>query len=87
MSNDVDIAARLMALEDRTAIQTLCSRYSLAVDDHEYATLKTLFAPDAECGMDTHLPFRGPEAILASCAKILAAAEQASTSTTTTSSN
>jgi ketosteroid isomerase-like protein len=44
------LADRIARLEDREAIRTLCSRYSLSVDDHDFATLGDLFAPDALYG-------------------------------------
>jgi hypothetical protein len=48
--SDEALAARIARLEDREAIRVLCSRYSLAVDDHDFDTLATLFAPDALYG-------------------------------------
>jgi len=47
---DVVLAAKIAKLEDREAIRNLCSRYSLAVDDHDFNTLETLFAPDTLYG-------------------------------------
>lgn len=47
---DEALATRIMKLEDREAIRNLCSRYSLAVDDHDFDTLATLFAPDTQYG-------------------------------------
>lgn len=50
------LAARLQKLEDRAAIQALVSRYSIAVDDHDFKTLASLWAPDARYGFfdDVH---------------------------------
>lgn len=47
---DEALAARIARLEDREAIRNLCSRYSLAVDDHDFDALGSLFAPDALYG-------------------------------------
>lgn len=47
---DEALAARIGRLEDREAIRDLCSRYSLAVDDHDFDTLATLFAPETRYG-------------------------------------
>jgi hypothetical protein len=47
---DETLAARITKLEDREAIRNLCSRYSLAVDDHDFDALGALFAPDALYG-------------------------------------
>ncbi|MBX3529038.1 MAG: nuclear transport factor 2 family protein [Rhizobiaceae bacterium] len=42
-----DIGARLRRLEDREEIRMLVARYSQHVDDHDFASLATLWAPDA----------------------------------------
>lgn len=47
---DHDLAARIALLEDRHAIMDMCSRYSLAMDDHDFDALAGLFAPDAVYG-------------------------------------
>jgi len=47
---DDSLAARIERIEDREAIRALCSRYSLAVDDHDFDTLGSLFATDAFYG-------------------------------------
>jgi hypothetical protein len=47
---DDSLAQRIERLEDREAIRALCSRYSLAVDDHDFDTLGGLFAVDARYG-------------------------------------
>ena len=54
--NDQSIATRLKRLEDRAAIQSLVARYSLAVDDHDFKILGSLWAPDARYGFfgDVH---------------------------------
>lgn len=41
-----DLEARLRRLEDREEIQELAVRYGFAVDDHDYAAIRALFAPD-----------------------------------------
>jgi hypothetical protein len=46
----MSIEARLAKLESREAIRNLCSRYSLAVDDHDFTSLTALFARDARYG-------------------------------------
>lgn len=42
-----DVERRLKALEDRIELQDLAVRYFIAVDDDDYSTIETLFAPDA----------------------------------------
>lgn len=48
--SDESLLARIQKLEDREAIRALCSLYSLSVDNHDFATLGTLFAPTALYG-------------------------------------
>lgn len=45
--SEQELAARLRRLEDREEIRTLVGRYSISVDDHDFDTLASLFAPDA----------------------------------------
>jgi len=55
---------RIRRLEDGDAIRKLCSRYSLAVDNHDFPTLRSLFAPDAIYGWINEAPHaEGAEAI------------------------
>jgi hypothetical protein len=64
--SDEALAARIGRLEDREAIRILCSRYSLAVDDHDFDTLATLFAPHARYGWANQPPqAEGREAVAA----------------------
>jgi len=42
-----DLAARLARVEDALAVHDLAARYALAVDDRDWATLRTLFTADA----------------------------------------
>lgn len=47
---DEDVIARIRRLEDREAIRTLTSTYSLAVDDQNFPLLGSLWAPQARYG-------------------------------------
>jgi len=48
--SDTQLSARIQRLEDRESIRELVSRYSLAVDDHDFASLGRLWHPDAIYG-------------------------------------
>jgi hypothetical protein len=71
--NEADFAERLRRMEDREQIRTLASLYSLAVDDHDFATLQSLFTADAKYGwVGSEARTVGDQAIVASFAEKLA---------------
>ena len=63
--NGEPLAARIQKLEDRDAIKALVTRYSLAVDDHDFETLGSLWAPDARYGFFNDVQAEGAEKIAA----------------------
>lgn len=65
MTSNDDIAARLRRLEDREAIRDLIGRYSLAVDNHDFAALGALWHPDAVYGYVDQPQATGARAIAA----------------------
>jgi hypothetical protein len=48
MTDSEELTTRVRRLEDRAELWELVCRYAVAVDDEDYGTLETLFAPDAE---------------------------------------
>lgn len=61
-----ELAARIRRLEDREEIRALVGRYSVCVDDHDFATLASLFAPDARyCWHDRASVTEGRDALIA----------------------
>jgi len=62
---DDTLEARIQRLEDREAIRSLVARYSLAVDDHDFETLGSLWAPDARYGLFDGVQAEGAEEIAA----------------------
>lgn len=46
----------LRQLQDRAALRDLVTIYSMAVDDHDFATLETVFTDDALYGRDDDSP-------------------------------
>jgi ketosteroid isomerase-like protein len=54
---------RIQRLEDDAAIRMLASRYSIAVDDHDFLTLARLWAPDACYGFFGDIHARGASEI------------------------
>jgi hypothetical protein len=55
----MELQSRIRRLEDIHEVQQLCSRYSLAVDDHDFVALREIFAKDATYGWHG----RDPDAI------------------------
>lgn len=59
------LEARLRRMEDIHAIRQLVGRYSLAVDDHDFAALHAVFAADAMYGWHGREPdARGRDAVV-----------------------
>lgn len=52
----MSLEARIKRLEDVDAIRQLCSRYSLAVDDHDFDALESVFSRDATYGWSGREP-------------------------------
>lgn len=62
----MDLEARIRRLEDAQELRQLCGRYSLAVDDHDFARLGDVFARDASYGWHGRDPdATGREAVVA----------------------
>jgi uncharacterized protein (TIGR02246 family) len=60
-----ELETRLRALEDRSALWELVSRYAMAVDDEDYEALRGLFAKDATFHGLQGEPAEGRDAIVA----------------------
>lgn len=63
--NEETLSVRVQKLEDHIAIKALIARYSLAVDDHDFKTLASLWAPDARYGFFRDVHAEGDEKIAA----------------------
>jgi hypothetical protein len=61
-----DLDARLRRLEDRAEIHELAVRYGFAVDDRDYAVIRSLFAPDGSLSTQAGaVKGKGVEAVVA----------------------